>query len=323
MINPFQLEAVSEFYLAWPTPGLAGTLPVIDDFSVLDQVNLSVGDAIQIVMIDPFDDLMLGAAELPGPDWRTLPYIQQGSQCQPGKGPVSPYPEDRYAGVLFLLYQGQVQSWYRWTSFSSHKWEDNQQGSCGLASSIQGNLKYRFRSKTSNTSFINFGVLIWYAGDDPDVLKDRKGTQSDYAIDNWLPGKYYAQSNLPVDTDGKTSVYLHFGLTLQDEATPQANANHYMYSGSGGCLVSPSFERFRVRLIDLHFKNPNRNLDYDAAMKEIQYCTMHSMSEGLYRSIGALIYGYKKKWNEDASQPDGYTLAGTFWLIRPDEPTLK
>lgn len=319
MINPYQLEAVVEFFTFWNDPGISSSPPAIDDFTTLQAVDFGSSDNIHLVLIDAFNDTRLGSPPLPKPEWTIEPWVQQGNACDL-LGPLSPYPPDEFNGVLFLLYKGQIKEWHRWTSYSSHRWEDDGEEGCYYASSIQGNVKYKFWSRTSaNSKNINYGLCAWYDGNDATILARRPANVDP---DTWVPGKFYYRGGTPDDQDGKTEAIFHFGLTLHDTTTARALQTSHQYNGSGGCIVSPSYYQFRRQLIHWYFQE-NISIDEDERrlLEKIQNTNIHSLSAQLFFSSEK--QALSDAWGSNDTKANGYTIAGTFWLIRPDEPTQK
>jgi len=322
MINPYQLEAIVEFFIFWKDPGVSDNPPLIEDFTALQDVNFSGGDDIddiQLVLIDAFNDARLGSPTLPKPDWAIDPWEQEGNMCDP-YGPLSPYPKDEYNGVLFLLYKGQIKGWYRWNSYSSHRWEDDSQGSCNYASSIQGNLKYKFWSRTSpNSKTINHGLCAWYDGNDSEILAMRPSKDDP---EKWVPAKFYSRGGTPADSDGKTEAIFHFGLTKHDLATDRAVKTDHQYNGSGGCIPAPSYYLFRWDLCHWYFQqNPSLDEEKRKLLEKIKDAKNHALAVKLWGS--AEKEALSDAWGSDDTKANGYTIHGTFWLIRPDEPTQK
>src|SRR4051812_19237217 len=115
--NPFQLEAVSEFFINWPLPA-AGPPPSPLPQAPPNNVGQRAGS--HLVLIDPFDLLASPGEPLPGPAFGLAPYVPLGPPCAPGARSGA----DLYRGVLFVVDAGEVQGWFRWSSYSSHRWED-------------------------------------------------------------------------------------------------------------------------------------------------------------------------------------------------------
>jgi|GEM_PF-4772966 len=333
MGNPFQLEAIAEFYQWWRNPAL-DPLPELESWSNLNAVNFS-DDDFHLVLIDAFDDPKLGSPELPKPEWTVNPWkLKEGSSSEDGEDEIEDClcdpsvetannflkNEDVFRGTLFLIHKGTVISWYRWSSYTSHKWEDILQGHCDYASSIQGNLKYKFESRYSNKRNVNYCFKLWYDGNDPDILSTRTGAQGDYEESAWVPGRFYFRDNgtgIQPDSDGKTWVLLHMAHTVHDEisAIDQVEENeledYFSYTGSAGCIVSPSFYTFRKTMCTLYLDGSQSFLS--SYMRKIESANTHTKSLKLRdRGVSRL---QKELWEGD--------ISGTFWLIRPDEPTRK
>src|SRR5262249_26375579 len=142
MANPFQLEAVTEYFIAWPTPGDGTTsppatppaTPAVDFLAATltlprAETQTTIEHVWDLVVIEPFSPPLLGNPALPNPHFSLVPFAPAGGSCSPdGPAPTGPnntFPDpDTYAGVLFLVYKGAVDRWYRWTTLTSHRWED-------------------------------------------------------------------------------------------------------------------------------------------------------------------------------------------------------
>ncbi|MBX2820922.1 MAG: hypothetical protein KTR29_14610 [Rhodothermaceae bacterium] len=333
MSNPFQLEAIAEFFNWWQNPAI-DPLPERADWSNLSTVNFS-DDDFHLVLIDAFDDPKLGSPELPKPEWSVNPWkIKEATStenggddvedclCDPSVETENNYlkNEDTFRGTLFLVHKGAVISWYRWSSYTSHRWEDILQHHCDYASSIQGNLKYKFESRYSGTRNVNYCFKLWYDGDDPTILSTRTGAQSDYAEEAWVPGRFYFRDNgagIQPDPDGKTWVLLHMAhtehdeITLVDQVEEDELEQYFSYTGSAGCIVSPSFYQFRKKMCTLYLDGTQFFL-YNY-MRKIESAGTHTQSLKLRdRGVSRI---QKELWEGN--------ISGTFWLIRPDEPTRK
>lgn len=328
MTNPFQLEAIVELFNYWKEPDVTPfQLEEGQTLSDLDEVNFTDADAFHLVLIDPFTHPLLGSPDLPKPDWSMLGQDLGADRtvCHPSVtiGADNHLTPDTYQGVMFLVHQGRVKRWDRWSSFTSHYWEDPQidTPSCNsLTSSTQGNQKYRFRSRYSPTRTVNYCFAVWYDGNDSRILDTRKGTQSDYSQDAWAPGKFYYRVEngvTPVDLDGKTWVLIHFGHTRHDLIEPIDEEpdilKYFAYSGSAGCIVSPSFHKFRAEMCSL-FMQYHSDGENDWFMKQVRAADTHNESLTLWDSV-SIAYSQKAAWNDH--------ITGTFWLIRPDEPARK
>lgn len=305
MVNPFQLEAVAEFFIAWPEPATAGTVPPAN-VPQPSMVDLQAGDW-NLVFIDPFHHATLGNPQLPMPEYFLEKHTPpNNTRCDSANPLPSPFNADTYNAVLFLIHKGEVKAWYRWSTFTSHKWECAFYHQCNLASSALGNQTYHFRSFTSSEekAFINYAFLL-----------------SDVLDGSWVPARFYSRAGMPSD-DGtaagdaeakKSGVIIHQGLS--------ADILHKtrFYNGSGGCFVSPNFCPLRNTMIALYmeeeFKKPASTRDM-----ELSFLGHLTPSQGMKIRTG------------DLKMPNGTRYQAAYWndkirgmcyVIRPDEPTQK
>lgn len=301
-VNPFQLETVVQFFLWWNTPETSSTAPSDQP----EDVDLQTGD-LHIVLIDPFNHARLGSPPLPKPDWQIAPHTVASSVdlCDSTAGPDLLFAADAYEGTLFLVYEGRVANWYRWSSYTARKWEDsksldkyNNSHCTDYTSSIVGNRQYELESYTSGDAFRNYSFIVW----EPDSTVNTTGSE------RWVSGQYYFRDNTPQDTDGKTEVLLHFGFTLDDN-NPDRDS-----TGSGGCMVSPFFYKMRTDVLRLRGS--------DASLQLIEESTTHEESNALWndRQTGPLL---GRRWTYLSGLAWNDVVKGKFWLIRPDEPTRK
>jgi hypothetical protein len=332
MANPFQLEAVVEFFLAWPKPTVKGTVPpqsvpfppaadflsatltyVYEKVSSLPWTE-EIEHTWDIVLIDRFNDPLLGSPTLVAPSFTLSPYTQVGDRCDPMNGPNSPYPADGFDAVLFLLHKGEIVAWFPWTTLTSHMWEDtkpqraHEQTPQGFqASSIEGNHRYLFRSaRGSSKNFINYALLVW----DPDTSRNSTGPLGAGFSDIWAPGNYYYRAGVPADDGlqpgdnnrGKTEVFIHNGYTQH------LFQQVWEYSASAGCMVSPQFYMLRNEIVALYqedFKATNGgNMDPEM------------IPDNLSKDDSEKDYDNKtypdEMWNDK--------IRGQVFVIRPDEP---
>jgi hypothetical protein len=310
MGNLFQLEAVTEFFMDWVEPSTPGTSPRVT-VPVPPKVDLLAPDW-NIVVVDPFDHDRLGSPILPRPDYQLAPYTppQPVAPCEPSV--TLPLQADRYRGALFLVRRGQVVAWHRWSTISSHRWEDslhqwNPGGSpmCDYASSVQGNRKFLFWSRTSSLVPINYAIQLY----DPETL-------TNYVNRDWSPGRYYFRAGSPMDdgsfatdgAEGKLAVMIHYGY-----ANDQHN-QQFAYIGSAGCVVSPEYYKLRNRMVALQLASSSEeNLDLEVLQNADK-----ASSEGLHQGK-ILVYGNpyvgRSSWDDQ--------LQGTAYVIRPDEPEQR
>jgi len=307
MGNPFQLEAVTQFFMTWPEPGNSGPFPT-------SQVQVDLQDGTwRLVFIDPFQHPTLGNPPLPKPDYFCKQHTAANStRCDSANPLPSPFNADTYSAVLFLVHHGEVKAWYRWSTYTCHKWECRAYVHCELASSVTGNQVYFLRSRTSTSKsektrlYINYGF----------ILSDTSG--------GWyVPGRYYFRPGIPLD-DGtapydtyanKSGVMIHLGETVAIDDT-HSNTS---YNGSGGCLVSPSFPKLRNKMIDLFWEDELNKLPADREtgplfLRNRTNSDCRKIRKGDIKMDDGTIY---KMSNWDGK------IEGRCYVIRPDEPRQK
>lgn len=298
LANPFQLEAVAEFFTAWEEPGATGTAPAAN-VPQPAAVDLQQDDW-NIVIIDPFQHASLGSPEIPRPDYYLAQHsAPSNSRCDSANPLPSPFNADTYDAVLFLIHHGEIKAWYRWSTYSSHKWEARAHQKCHLASSLVGNKAYHFRSLTASKKvpFINYAFML------------------SSILDEWsVPGKYYFRNGTPEDdgtitydpAENKTGVIIHRGQSAN--TSNQARS----YNGSGGCVVSPSFSLLRSIMVELHWED---QLQKPAGSRDQELLFLRNRTSAQSQSIFTDGKYPASNWNEK--------LRGMCYVIRPDEPTQK
>jgi hypothetical protein len=335
MANPFQLEAVAEFFLLWGPTGRPGAV-TLDPPSAVDLL----ASGWKLVFIDPFDHDLLGHPEQPKPDYSLTFYPKQPAWCDTGHIPLPvpdpadpatthPLPADFYRAVLFVVHSGQVVGWYRWATYTSHMWEDKNRSNCGQASSIQGNLPYAFTSRTSPIPMKDDGTV------DEDKVGSSHHRNYNFALADLdpvrnppvkgvlplkAPGRFYFRPGEPPDDGtqpgdsrkGKELVLIHNGYAIHNHNTAQYT------TGSGGCLVSPEFYSMRAQIVALYesdYRISHQNQD-DPDLLPLMNLNLAD-SEALHAGVittGGVPYR-DEQW-------DG-KIAGTMYLVRPDEPSQK
>lgn len=289
--NRFQLEAVAEFFLAWREPALGGQPPA--DFPSGSSMRVDLRTGWHIVIIDPFDHQYLGPPALPKPDYSLSPYEFEGDCLEDNVpsvvvGTKRRLLPDQYRGVLFLVFNGEIRGYYRWTTYSAHKWENPEINHPDYLSSVLGNVRYKFYSWTSSSlPVLNYGFRVY----NPLLVNER------------TDGRFYFQQPVRDDPDGKGEVMVHIGYT-RDTLNPDKN-----YNGSGGCIASPSLPRMRRRMAEIYLANTQ-------APKDIRVFVNATHRQCVLLWTSALFKLFDNDlWN--------HTIEGDFWIVHPDEPTTK
>jgi len=232
---------------------------------------------------------------------------------------------DHYDGLLFIVDDGAVVDWFRWTSYTSRQhgpWEPSK-GAFGAVdgwdqsfSSIAGNTAYFYESFFSQGSYFrNYSLAV------RDVTLTNGGPTQNRAADAVANAWYYfgtPQANVtlnavvtqdlaPAAAAGKTHIRIHRG-TLNGSG-----------SGSDGCVVSPVCAQFKSQLIaryNQHYTAFHGPGSIDTQLPRI--CATPVCENATYGPPDA------PQWPGSAQIPAAdwnLKLAGIFWLIRPDEPT--
>jgi hypothetical protein len=281
-MNPFALEAAVEYFLAWPEPEppRANNEPPPAP-PAPERVSFNDGRP-HIVIIDPFSHARLGSSSLPGPEYRCDAVGTVRVKCDPSS-PGS-LGADTFEGLLFLVYGARVLGWYRWGSYTGKQWEDSRHGDCSVSRSIAGNREYFFDGYASGRGSINMTLRV---------------AEDAAAADTLIDGaRHYFRSSLAVST--QTNVRIHNGW-----CKTVLNAEQH-WSGSAGCLVSPSYYAMRNRLVEAYLDD-------------------HAMSAGLERVRVAITQSQSTALFGDDEVETAWqgTIRGALWLVHPDEPTQK
>jgi hypothetical protein len=213
------------------------------------------------------------------PDGKSDWYIQSGISGElPGAegtlGPGGARGYDHYDGTLFVINGGQVINRFRWSSFTSRAAHTT----VNQESSIRGNMLYRYSSlRASGNDWINYAFWV----------RNAEGAADPQ------PAAFFFRN--PPTANTKTENMIHNGSADSSSGT-----------GSGGCLVSPSFYQLREVLIDFDRDEHARLREAPDAGVEALCGMGRTKSENLYNSTSA-----QPQW-------DG-KLTGALWLIRPDE----
>jgi hypothetical protein len=301
MANPFQLEAVSDFFLNWPQPMTPGSPPPL---AVPPPVLILASPGLHLVVVDPFDLLLTTPSTLPGPAFHLALYAPQGLPCALG----ALIAEDTYRGLLFVVHDGEIVGWFRWSTYSSHQWEDrarvrtDDDGDplllgfpigplCAWAASIQGNARYNYRAEPAEkSSFINFGFLVW----DPSLPGESASC------------RFYFRPGSPPVFDQDRRIMIHNGLSADTDPKNAA----WSYNGSASGLVSPELYKLRNLMIERHLLDYERSHGTpDPAVLPLRNADA-TLSVSLFKNDDDK---YKRATWKGA-------LSGFCWVIRPNEP---
>jgi len=280
MPNVFQLEALIEFYLAYPRPAQGGAIPTAAGTAV----NLvDPKTTWHFVFLEPFVDL-LRDKNMIGPEYALNPVTIDDIT----------YGQDRFDAVLFLLHEGIPKRWHRWTTYTAHtSLADKKKDSIEEQSSIVGNIPYAFKSRNGSTiPAINYAFIVF----DP----TRTGES--------CPGRFYYSDDLHDDPNGKTEVMVHVAYT-------STAANPQDYSGSAGCLVSPSFMRLRDQMLGFL----STTADWNPKFEQLRGASL-GRSADIYNDD---LEVFKSKPRDSIIDAWNGAFEGKLWPVRPDESTKK
>lgn len=228
------------------------------------------------------------------------------------------YGYDHFDGILFIVKNGKIHAMYRWCSFTSRINAGNPQ----WLSSIQGNREYDVFSRISSPDkcHLNYGFSV--------VEKDNRNTH----VDDFVRyARFYFRETVADDSEtrlthrpstrnhrGKNFIRFHWSRSRIGQLAcenprwtsceRQRKIRRAIFMNSAGCLVSPLFELFRAKMIDLHQEDYEaRKGSRDTSLDNIKGLLQHINSENHFKSNRSR----RSHWHGK--------LRATLWLIRPDE----
>lgn len=209
---------------------------------------------------------------------------------------------DHYDGLLFLVYRGEIQDRFRFTSYTSRVRPRSLTNATILSSlSIRGNKSYDITSEPAGgNQYANFSFKV-----SSDQTRQRDGSRYYHArsvgtSDFVVAGRRYP----PGATD---DVFVHHGF------------DHASMTGSASCQVSPQFYALRDTILSL--------VRTQGQAGALLYTQFHGKdrfwSEGVYTAATSGLLGTVAR-NLLANLKAAWSgkLRGTLWLIRPDERPL-
>jgi hypothetical protein len=205
------------------------------------------------------------------------------------------YGYDHFDGVIFVLKNDRVHAMYRWSSFTSRINYSTPEH----RSSVRGNRQYDFSSLRCGKNHLNYCFKVFEKGKNERTFRHVRSARfyfaKDVKDDSVAPGTPYPWTG----AEGKKNIMIHWSRSKQGQ---KASGRTGVFKNSAGCMVSPLFEQFRAKLIEL------RQEDYpDQRLKKITRLLDHYESERENARRWA--------WN--------YLLKGSLWVIRPDERFLS
>jgi hypothetical protein len=210
-------------------------------------------------------------------------------------GPGGARGYDHFDGALFVVFNGEVRTKIRWSSYTSRNYAAGSQ----FLSSLRGNLLYDFMSYRSGTDFRNYSMRVVDRGASYDGVREARFYFSTPVTEDAVP------VGTAPNGGGKTEIRLHFSVSTSGGGC-----------SSAGCLVSPSYPILRDELITIYqhehaaFNGPGTQ---DAQMQKL-FGRTHAQAQALWNLGGAATGLTGVNFNDK--------IVGTFWVIRPDERPL-
>ena len=225
---------------------------------------------------------------------------------------------DHFDGLLFIIKGGEVQGMYRWSSFTSRHYPPPSQ----LLSSIQGNREYEVYSRISGLSLCHQNYCFSVVEKGNRFLKQDFVRYARFYFFRRVIDDSHPRGWPPRGGGGKIGIRLHWSRSKTGELACGRNPRLARWKNSAGCLVSPLFERFRTRMIDLHQQDCKARTGLrDIYLDEIRILIKHVDSENDFRrNMRVSQTRTRSRWEERTRHLP--KLRATLWLIRPDERPL-
>lgn len=206
---------------------------------------------------------------------------------------------DHYDGLMVVVYDGQIRSRHRFSSYTSHNYPvgppPNQS-----RSSLRGNDRYFLTGYRSGDAYKNFSLKVVDRG-------SMTFTPAGWAFgyDGVRENRFYFEEIVTEDSTvgvpigggaGKTEIRIHRG-NLGGAGT-----------GSAGCIVSPAYFELRRELVDIARTEHNAltpGLAFPAGLNQIGAALTAAANTAAYNALGAAV------WND--------RLRAQLWVIRPSE----
>jgi hypothetical protein len=317
--NPIQLEAIIEFFCVGRTGTPATDQPVTVDFRAKESFTAAKLTAApsDLYLVQIFEMNALG-----GPFTHLAISTNSSATGLPTDFPTA----DKYEGVMFLVYGGDITDlFYGFSSLTSSVNTDED-----ALSSIEGNRKYRFRSRASPSKKSHnyaFGVTL------NENLDGMEGLSGYYF---WGARSLSSPiSKGSVDADGKSWIVIHRGNEPIESNADEGNWSH-------GCQVAPALTYYRLR--DRIVEDWLTDHPEDKYLRFVQTLTQPE-SEKVYDATLKTHEAWEKKLSEedgpdDSEQltekekeliatgrilPDVYwnnRIIGTYFLVRPTEVSV-
>lgn len=225
------------------------------------------------------------------------------------------YGHDHFDAMLFVIKGDKIHGMYRWSSYTSRINRKKYDGVIEYLSSIRGNKEYQFYSTTDGYKKCHHNYCF--------AVIDKKNIPGKAFNDNVKEARFYFSQNVRNDSVptglnnsgrlGKTAIRIHWSVSHKNQK--QCGKSHN-FKSSAGCLVSPLFEPFRKKIINLYQDDYSAINHKKQTFPEAADSLDHYESERAFQK--AVDQGkksnIKKQWNNK--------IWGRLWLIRPDERPL-
>ncbi|OQY36277.1 MAG: hypothetical protein B6I38_00015 [Anaerolineaceae bacterium 4572_5.1] len=243
-----------------------------------------------------------------------------------------PYEASRanhWDGALFVVYNGEVLAWYRWNSFTSRRKRKDEYDERN--SSIRGNREYDFYSFYSQkqSTFIEVRNEKFQEPypDCPDPDSEKKTVpRINYCIkvadalatyDGVREARFYFADKVTEDTVDTTppgqepGPKNRYDPNLKGKTRIRLHWSHRRVMFSIGCLVSPFFRPLVDRLIKIY--QDEHKAKYGKTDSDIAKLFRKNHKEAMELHCRDELT--VDKWRNK--------IAGTLWVIRPDERPLS
>lgn len=208
---------------------------------------------------------------------------------------------NHWDGIMFIVHDNRVRFRVRCSSYTSKNYSPTDPKKRHWLSSIRGNREYDFYSFDGRSDSLNYCFRVddalinqYYDGVREARFYFSTPVKKDIAPPGTNPGP---GETLGLETSGKTGIRIHWS----DKDILR----------SAGCLVSPHYHALLNKLIEIYQAEYKAFFSgaTDLQVNRLRFLT-HRQAEDLYRRSGVKL----KDWTDK--------IAGTLWLIRPDERPL-
>ncbi|MFP4625773.1 MAG: hypothetical protein ACLFNI_04170 [Natronomonas sp.] len=216
---------------------------------------------------------------------------------------------DHFDGVLFLVFDGEVQRYFRWSTYTGRDDHDNPQDPS--RSSIRGNNRFEvlsFQATTSESQNYNMRIVDelakyhdgwyddvreagWYFFDNPPDSEDDVDTTEAVPADRTGSDVEHVR-NSTSNSNGKEAIRFHWGPHYREGDSAK----------SAGCVTSPAYPGLRSELVARYLE---------------EYEAVHgSTNETVERLLGLNHQESQNLYDDDIW---ANKIGAILWLLRPDQ----